>query len=107
MARSTPLFPAEDGWPYPDTDGETPAADDIDLDLLELRVDTHCYDALTGAERRVLFLRYGLGNERAHTMKDIARTFDLTHTEARELLGRAIDKVRTRLRDTDRTLASH
>ena len=30
-------------------------------------------------------------------MKEIARTLDVTHARARELLGRAIEKVRTRV----------
>ena len=49
MSRSTlPLFPTDEGWPYPDVIGTEPAIDDEpDLDALELRVDPHAYDGLT------------------------------------------------------------
>ena len=39
---SFPVFPSDDGWPYPDLPRgfDDPAADDeVDLDALELRVD--------------------------------------------------------------------
>src|SRR5882762_9237251 len=89
-----PRTASEDGWPYPDTDGETPADDDVDLDALELRADRHCFDALSKTEREILFMRFGLDGEVPATMKDIARHFGLTHNEARGLLGGAIDKMR-------------
>jgi len=98
MARGLlPSTASEDGWPYPDTDGETPADDDLDLDALELRADRHCFDALSKTEREILFMRFGLDGDSPVGMKDIARHFGLTHNEARDLLGGAIDKMRTRL----------
>jgi RNA polymerase primary sigma factor len=53
--------------------------------------------SLDSHEREVLFLRFGLSDGRARSMKEIARTLEVTHAEARELLGRAIEKVRTRV----------
>ena len=48
---SLPLQPTDDGWPYPDVLAAEPAADDeVDLDLLELRVDPHAYADLTELE---------------------------------------------------------
>ena len=55
MARTTlPLFPTDDGWPYPDTVNAWDDFDDHepDLDDLELRADRHAFDALTAEERR-------------------------------------------------------
>ena len=49
MARTTlPLFPTDDGWPYPDTVNAWDDVDDHepDLDDLELRADRHAFDAL-------------------------------------------------------------
>ena len=98
LARGNHRLPAVDeSWPYPDLEDGPPADDDVDLDALELRVDPRAYLGLDADEREVLFLRFGLGDGRARSMKEIARTLDVTHARARELLGRAIEKVRTRV----------
>jgi hypothetical protein len=107
MARSTfPLFPTDDGWPYPDgatvmLGGVEPVDDEeIDLDALELRADPHAFDALSPVEYEALSRRFGLHGPPA-SMKQLCRDLDCTHAEARDVLGRAIDKMRSRL--TDRT----
>jgi len=98
MSRVVDPRPAsEEGWPYPDTGADWLADDEIDLDALELRADRHCYDALTKTEREILFMRFGLDGESPASMKQIAHQFELTHAEVRDLLGCAIDKMRTRL----------
>ena len=98
LARGNHRLPAMDeSWPYPDHEDGPEADDDVDLDALELRVDPRAYLGLDADERRVLFLRFGLADGRPHSMKEIARTLDATHAQARELLGRAIEKVRTRV----------
>ena len=100
-----PLFPTDDGWPYPDAatvalDGSEPVADDdIDLDALELRADRHAFDALSPVEYDVLSRRFGLHGP-AESMKQLAHDLGCSHAEAAEILGRAIDKMRTRLTDT-------
>jgi DNA-directed RNA polymerase sigma subunit (sigma70/sigma32) len=98
MHRSTlPLFPTDDGWPYPDAAPLEPVIDDdIDLDVLELRFDPHAYSDLTELEYFVVAHRYGLGGPPC-SMKDLARELECTHAEARDLLGGALDKLRTRL----------
>jgi DNA-directed RNA polymerase sigma subunit (sigma70/sigma32) len=103
MHRATfPLFPSDDGWPYPDATSplagspEPMAPDEIDLDELELRADPHAFDSLTAIEYDALSRRFGLHGP-ATSMKDLARDLGLSHAEAREVLGRAIDKMRTRL----------
>ncbi|MCU1430539.1 MAG: hypothetical protein JWL83_4539 [Actinomycetia bacterium] len=99
MSRSTlPLFPSDDGWPYPDVLGVELAADDEpDLDVLELRADPHAYDALTLREREALFRHFGLRGQRALSMKHLAPALGCSRSEARDLVTSAIDKVRTRL----------
>jgi len=87
----------DESWPYADVEDEQAADDEVDLDVLELRVDPRAYLGLDSDEREVLFLRFGLADGRARSMKEIARTLDITHSQARELLGRAIEKVRTRV----------
>ena len=97
-ARGNHRLPSVDeSWPYPDADDEQAAEDQVDLDVLELRVDPRAYLGLDADEREVLFLRFGLSDGRARSMKEIARTLGVTHSQARELLGRAIDKVRHRV----------
>jgi len=98
MHRSTlPLFPTDDGWPYPDAAPWEPVVDDdIDLDALELRVDPHAFADLTELEYFVAVHRYGL-EEPACSMKDLARELDCSHKEARDVLGRALSKLRQRL----------
>ena len=96
---SLPLFPTDDGWPYPDvTVPELAADDDIDLDLLELQVDPHAYADLTELEYFAVSWRYGVGGTGTpHSMKDLALELDCNHAEAREVLGAALDKLRRRL----------
>jgi RNA polymerase primary sigma factor len=98
VARGNHRMPSTDeSWPYPDSEGELAADDEVDLDALELRVDPRAYADLTAGEREVLFLRFGLQDGRARSMKEIGHTLDLTHSETRDVLGRAIDKVRNRV----------
>ncbi|MDQ1519810.1 MAG: hypothetical protein QOI55_883 [Actinomycetota bacterium] len=105
MSRSTlPLFPSDDGWPYPDVVGVgagiglDPVADDEpDLDALELRADPHAFDGLTLRERQALFSHFGLQGHAVLSMKQLGPALGCTRSEARALLGTAIDKVRTRL----------
>jgi len=98
MASSTlPLFPSDDGWPYPDAVGpELESDDDIDLDALELRCDPHVFADLTELEHYVVTHRYGLSCE-ACSMKELALSLDCSHAEAAAVLGAAIDKLRTKL----------
>src|SRR3954470_23463447 len=104
---SLPLFPTDDGWPYPDSTFSEygasqlgtlePATDDEpDLDLLELRADPHAYADLTELEYFAVAWRYGLTGD-PHSMKDLAMELGCNHAEARAVLGGALDKLRQRL----------
>ena len=98
LARGNHRLPSVDeSWPYPDAEDDQAAEEEVDLDVLELRVDPRAYLGLEAEEREVLFLRFGLSDGRARSMKEIGRTLDITHSRARELLGSAIEKVRTRV----------
>lgn len=98
LARGNHRVSASDeSWPYPDIEDGPADDDELDLDALELRADPRAYADLTPGEREVLFLRFGLRDGLARSMKEIGHTLDLTHSEARDVLGRAIDKVRYRL----------
>jgi hypothetical protein len=98
MHRSTlPLFPTDDGWPYPDAAPIEPLVDnEIDLDQLELRVNRHAYADLTELEYFAISRRYGLGCPEC-SMKELARELECTRREARDVLGVALGKLRERL----------
>ncbi len=91
-----PLFPSDDGWPYPDVLTEPAIEDEIDLDALELRADPHAFADLTAAEHFAIEQRFGFGGPPC-SMKHLARELGCTHADARALLGGAIDKLRMRL----------
>lgn len=100
MRSTFPLFPTDEGWPYPDTDQDAmllrqgyTVDEDVDLDVLQLTANVHAFDGLTTAERDILERRFWQGQ----SMKDVARDLGCTHTEAAVVLGHAVDKVRTRL----------
>lgn len=98
LARGNHRLPnSDESWPYPDVEGELADDYEPDLDALELRADPRAYADLTPGEREVLFLRFGLMDGTAWSMKEIGHSLELTHRETRDVLGRAIDKVRRRL----------
>jgi DNA-directed RNA polymerase sigma subunit (sigma70/sigma32) len=91
-----PLPGSDDGWPSPDARFEPVVDDAIDLDQLELRADPHAWADLTELERFAVGYRYGFGGP-THTMKDLAGELGCCHSEARDVLGSALDKLRQRL----------
>jgi hypothetical protein len=99
MSRSTlPLFPTDEGWPYPDAVGYDVVADDEpDLDALELRADPHAFDALTRQEREALFRHFGLRGATPLSMKNLGPALGCSRSEARALVASACEKVRMRL----------
>jgi DNA-directed RNA polymerase sigma subunit (sigma70/sigma32) len=96
MRSTLPLFPTDDGWPYPDAAAREFAADAPDLDALEL-LGPHAYDSLTTQEHDALRLRFGLHGGVALSMKELAPVLGCSRAEAGALVGRAIDKMRTQL----------
>ncbi len=108
MARTTlPLFPTDDGWPYPDGVDEVAMIDDTepDLDALELQADRHAFDGLTLGERAAVVQHFGLDGKTPVPSKRLADTLGCSRAEAREMLGSGIDKLRTRLSSTDLIVA--
>jgi hypothetical protein len=96
MRSTLPLFPTDDGWPYPDATAVEPTADAPDLDALEF-LGPHAYDTLTAQEREAVHRRFGLNGATALSMKELAPAIGCSRAEAGIVLGRAIDKVRTQL----------
>jgi DNA-directed RNA polymerase sigma subunit (sigma70/sigma32) len=96
MSSTLPLFPTDDGWPYPDAAALDVEADVPDLDALEL-LGPHVFDSLTVPERAALFQHFGLDGCTALTMKELGPALGCSRTEARTLLGTAVDKMRVQL----------
>jgi DNA-directed RNA polymerase sigma subunit (sigma70/sigma32) len=96
MRSTLPLFPSDDGWPYPDATEIELVADVPDLDALEM-LGPHSFDTLTAQERAALAFRFGLNGSNAYSMKELAPMLGCTRAQAGLVLGTAIDKVRTQL----------
>ena len=96
MSSTLPLFPSDDGWPYPEPAGLDVPAEVPDFDVLEM-LGPRAYDHLSAPERDALFLHFGLEGRDALSMKQLGPALGCTHAEARALLGAAIDKIRVEL----------
>jgi hypothetical protein len=100
MARTTlPLFPTDDGWPYPDTVNAWDDIDDTepDLDALDLRIDPRAFATLTTDEREAVVCHFGLDGKPPVDAKHLGPALGCTRAEARDLLGAGIDKLRMHL----------
>lgn len=95
------LWPAEDGWPYPDPDGEAGAAlaeDPIDDDLLAVRMDGHFLDRLDAVERQVITAAFGLEGEPLRTIPQLHDELGLSNTQLEGAMGTGLAKLRAQLR---------
>jgi DNA-directed RNA polymerase sigma subunit (sigma70/sigma32) len=96
------IWPNDEGWPYPDGEGESPRlADDLDLDddVLTLRSPTsHVFDTLDPLERQVIQSRYGLAGQPPRSMKQLGAELGMDRADLREVLGSGLHKLRTQLR---------
>lgn len=92
-------WPSEDGWPYPDVEGEQASVDEAyDEDLLVLRAaPPHLFDQLEPLERQVVTSHYGLDGSPPRTMKELHTDLGLTRAEVRDALAAGLAKLRTQL----------
>lgn len=91
-----PLTADDDGWPYPDGTDDPADPAEPDLDRLELIADRNVFADLSPVERAMLDRRFGL-HGKPESMRELCHEIGCTRSEGREILGRAIDKVRVRL----------
>src|SRR5205807_109278 len=94
------LWPNEEGWPYPDTVGETADLDaTTDDDALTLRAaPAQVFAHLDPLERAVITAHYGLEGQVPRTMKQLHAEMGLPRAELREVLCTGLAKLRTELR---------
>jgi len=96
---TTFVWPAEDGWPYPDDLVEvTDHSADVDDDLVSLHAGSlHLLDDLDDGERRVVVAHYGLDGRAPRNMKQLRNEMGMSRAEARQALGTGLEKLRSRL----------
>lgn len=95
------LWPAEDGWPYPDPDGEASMAmaeDPTDDDLLAVRVDAHLFDGLDPVEREVITATFGLEGHPLRTIGQLHDELGLSNAQLEGAMGTGLAKLRAHLR---------
>jgi RNA polymerase primary sigma factor len=61
--------------------------------MLRERID-EVLASLSPREGRVLRMRFGLGNNRAHTLEEVGQKFGLTRERIRQIEGRALRRLR-------------
>ncbi|HEX3393447.1 MAG TPA: hypothetical protein VHS52_02880 [Acidimicrobiales bacterium] len=96
---SSYLWPNDDGWPYPDVEGELASTDEaFDEDLLVLRAaPRHLFDQLEPVELQVVTSHYGLDGSPPRTMKQLHVDLGLTHAAVRDALASGLAKLRLQL----------
>ena len=92
-------WPNEDGWPYPDVEGEVASGDEaFDEDALVLRAaPPHLFDHLDPLERQVVESHYGLNGSSPRTMKELHTDLGMTRAAVRDTLASGLAKLRLRL----------
>jgi DNA-directed RNA polymerase sigma subunit (sigma70/sigma32) len=92
------VWPAEDGWPYPDSGPETadPAAESDD-DLMSLQIPMHLFDDLAPLEREVIEARFGLAGAKVRSMNELHLDLGVPRADLRDALGSGLAKLRTHL----------
>lgn len=93
------IWPAEDGWPYPDAELEVvDLASSPDDDLLALDHDEpQMLGRLDPLEREVLTARFGLGGAPVRTMTQLHHELGISKTDLRLAMGSGLAKLRAEL----------
>jgi RNA polymerase sigma factor RpoD-like protein len=73
--------------------GAIAPADAVSHQLLKEQVEA-VLDSLTGRERRVLQLRFGLEDGRARTLEEVGKEFNVTRERIRQIEAKALRKLR-------------
>lgn len=93
---STFIWPAEDGWPYPDEErGAVDLEAELDDDAIALRcLAAHALDGLDTLERSVVAARFGIGGAPLRTMKQLHAETGTSRAELRAALSSGLAKIR-------------
>ncbi|MBI3317051.1 MAG: RNA polymerase sigma factor RpoD/SigA [Candidatus Omnitrophica bacterium] len=63
-------------------------------ELLKIERIQRLLDQLDERERRILILRFGLGNEESHTLEEVAQEFGITRERVRQIEATALKKIK-------------
>jgi len=76
-------------------DQEIPSPPDtvIHINLKELLQDA--FKVLSERETKILSLRFGLNNERPHTLEEVGKKFNVTRERIRQIESKAINKIKS------------
>jgi DNA-directed RNA polymerase sigma subunit (sigma70/sigma32) len=92
------LWPAEDGWPYPDALGDlVDIAGEADDDLLAVRVDGHLFDGLSELEREVIAARFGLRGHAVRTLTELHDDLGVDDADLHAAYAEGLEKLRLHL----------
>ena len=93
------VWPADDGWPYPDSQHESIDLDsDFDDDLLSVRVPPpHFFEDLDPLEREVITARFGLEGAPVRSMKELHAQLGVPRDQLRDAMGSGLAKLRDHL----------
>lgn len=93
------MWPADDGWPYPDSEREVVDLDaDVDDDLLQVKHESaHLLDGLEPLERRVISALYGLSGQPTRSFQQLHDEWGVPDDDLRSALGSGLGKLRMHL----------
>jgi hypothetical protein len=94
---ATFIWPAEDGWPYPDSDDRGGWVEGPDDDTLWVTASPHLFDGLSPLERAVIVGRFGLLGHAPRSVKDLLQETGASRADLRSAMGTGLGKLRTRL----------
>jgi len=80
-------------------DNDTPAPTDVATHHLLQRELNEALDTISPREARILRLRFGLQDGRAHTLEELGQKFGLTRERIRQIEGDALRRMRHPSRD--------
>ncbi|HVM07410.1 MAG TPA: hypothetical protein VM345_03020 [Acidimicrobiales bacterium] len=93
------LWPAEDGWPYPDGEGDlVDVAGETDDDLLSITTDRHLFDDLDPLERRVISASFGLGGVDERSIAELHDELGIDDLDLVHARDTGLEKLRAHLR---------
>lgn len=93
------VWPAEDGWPYPDGDGDqVDVGGEVDDDLLTICSDRHVFDSLDHLERLVIVESFGLEGHDVLTIHELHDLLGISDADLEHAMDTGLEKLRTQLR---------
>jgi RNA polymerase primary sigma factor len=78
---------------------ESCAADNPELTLSELELLEILDSTLSERDRQIVSLRFGIGENREHTLEEVGRTLGVTRERVRQIQSAALDQIRPLVKD--------